>query len=225
MATVSLQKVSKAYQEGHGQRDVLRELDFLAERGETVALLGSSGCGKSTLLNVISGLTLPDSGTVEVDQVALTTLDEEARTLFRRRAIGFVFQFFHLVPTLTVEENLRLPLQLNGLEDAEHLARLEQTLRRVGLWERADQLPDRLSGGEQQRVAVCRALMHRPPLLLADEPTGNLDGSTALEVLDLLFELSAEAGSTLLMVTHSREVAARCSRILQLQHGKVVPAS
>lgn len=219
--TVSLRNVSKSFHEGDSSRGVLRNLDFQAVAGETVALLGASGSGKSTLLNLISGLVVPDSGTVTVADQALERLDEEARTRFRRRNIGFVFQFFHLVPTLTIEENLRLPLQLNGLDSADERARLTSLLQRVGLADRARQLPDRLSGGEQQRVAVCRALMHRPAVLLADEPTGNLDGSTAEVVLELLFELSRDAGSTLLLVTHSRRVAGLCARVEKMEGGRL----
>jgi putative ABC transport system ATP-binding protein len=222
-ATVSLSNVSKSYDEGESRRPVLQNLDFQAMPGETVALLGASGCGKSTLLNLISGLTVPDSGSVTVAGTSLQGLGEEARTLFRRRFIGFVFQFFHLVPTLTVEENLRLPLQLNGLESKDQLARLSGMLERVGLKDRAGQLPDRLSGGEQQRVAVCRALVHRPAVLLADEPTGNLDGPAAGVVLDLLFDLAREAGSTLLMVTHSLKVAALCQRVERVEGGALRP--
>lgn len=218
-ATVSLSNVSKSYDEGDSRRQVLRNLDLEARSGEIVALLGASGSGKSTLLNVLSGLTVPDSGSVVVAGASLPDLDEQARTLFRRRSIGFVFQFFHLVPTLTVAENLRLPLQLNGMENKAEVARIEELLRRVGLWERAETLPDRLSGGEQQRVAVCRALMHRPAVILADEPTGNLDGRAAEDVLGLLFDLVKESGATMLMVTHSRQVAALCHRVQRLQEG------
>lgn len=222
-ATVSLERVSKSYDEGESRRQVLRNLDLEALPGETVALLGASGSGKSTLLNVLSGLTVPDSGTVMVAGSSLGTLKEEERTLFRRRSTGFVFQFFHLVPTLTVAENLQLPLQLNGMESKEELARIGQLLSRVGLAERAGVLPDRLSGGEQQRVAVCRALIHRPPVLLADEPTGNLDGKAAEDVLGLLFELVKECGTTMLMVTHSRQVAGLCHRVLRLHEGALQP--
>ncbi len=219
--TVCLDAVCKSYDEGSGRRQVLRDLDFQAASGETVALLGASGSGKSTLLNLIAGLTVPESGLVNVAGLLLHKLDEEARTLFRRRHVGFVFQFFHLVPTLTVEENLRLPLQLNGLETAQERTRLRGLLERVGLLDRADQLPDRLSGGEQQRIAVCRAVLHRPPVILADEPTGNLDGKTADSVLDLLFELAREHDSTLILVTHSLDVARRCDRVERVTDGSL----
>lgn len=222
-ATVSLSNVSKSYDEGESRHQVLCNLDFQAQQGEAVALLGSSGSGKSTLLNLISGLSLPDSGSVTVAGAQLERLDEQARTLFRRKNVGFVFQFFHLVPTLTVRENLRLPLQLNGMETPQELDRLTDLLSRVRLVERANQLPDRLSGGEQQRVAVCRALIHRPQVLLADEPTGNLDGETAEEVLELLFDLCRQARSTLLLVTHSHQVAQRCDRVLRLRSGQLGP--
>ena len=189
------------------------------EAGETVALLGSSGSGKSTLLNIISGLTSSDSGKVEVAGTDLATLSQKERTLFRREKIGFVFQFFHLIPTLTVEENLRLPLQLNGMDDNEGAQRVQELLARVGLESRASTFPDRLSGGEQQRVAVCRALVHSPPVILADEPTGNLDGQTADDVLNLILELAKENGATLLVVTHSEAVAKLCQRVFRLVDG------
>jgi putative ABC transport system ATP-binding protein len=189
--------------------------------GEAVALLGASGSGKSTLLNIISGLIVPDSGSVRVDSVELSTLSAEARTLFRRERIGFVFQFFHLIPTLTVMENLRLPLQLNGKDDHSGLVRARGLLERVGLVERADSFPDRLSGGEQQRVAICRALVHRPPVVLADEPTGNLDGKTADEVLKLVLALASEEQVALVVVTHSEAVAKQCSRIVRMAEGKL----
>ena len=192
------------------------------ESGEAVALLGASGSGKSTLLNIISGLVVPDSGSVLVDGVELSSLDAEARTLFRRERIGFVFQFFHLIPTLTVMENLRLLLQLNGKDDQSGAQRAADLLKRVGLSERCDSFPDRLSGGEQQRVAICRALVHQPPVVLADEPTGNLDGKTADEVLRLVLDLAAEERVALVVVTHSESVAEQCSRIVRLAEGKLV---
>lgn len=189
--------------------------------GEAVALLGASGSGKSTLLNIISGLVVPDSGSVLVDNVELSKMNAEARTLFRRERIGFVFQFFHLIPTLTVMENLRLPLQLNGKDDQAGSDRARSLLERVGLADRADSFPDRLSGGEQQRVAICRALVHQPPVVLADEPTGNLDGKTADEVLRLVLDLAAEEKVALVVVTHSESVAEQCSRIVRMAEGKL----
>lgn len=205
-------------------RSVLSGLTLQATSGETVALLGASGSGKSTLLNIISGLVLPDSGRVALDGEDLTQLSSAERTLFRRKKIGFVFQFFHLIPTLTVEENLRLPLQLNGLDDEQGRARVQRLLSRVGLSHRAGSFPDRLSGGEQQRVAVCRALAHRPPVVLADEPTGNLDHKTADEVLDLLLQMAGEEQTALLVVTHSLEVADRCVHTYRLEDGVLLTA-
>jgi putative ABC transport system ATP-binding protein len=189
--------------------------------GETVALLGASGSGKSTLLNIISGLVVPDSGTVSVADVSLPSLDAEERTFFRRSKIGFVFQFFHLIPTLTVLENLRLPLQLNNKDDESGIKRALMLLQRVGLEDRAESFPDRLSGGEQQRVAICRALVHQPPVVLADEPTGNLDGHTATEVLSLILELASELNTALLVVTHSESVADKCGRTVRLVEGRL----
>lgn len=174
------------------------------------------------MLNLIAGLTTADSGKVFVAEERLDLLDEQKRTLFRRRKIGFVFQFFHLVPTLTVEENLRLPLQLNGMESPNELARLGELLERVGLSSKAGQLPDRLSGGEQQRVAVCRAVLHRPPVILADEPTGNLDGGSADSVLELLFEFAQSGKSTLIVVTHSEAVASACDRVQRMVDGALI---
>lgn len=220
--TVSLEGVCKSFEEGASTRKVLSKLDLQVCKGETVALLGASGSGKSTLLNILSGLTQADSGTVEVAGANLSQLTARERTLYRRQNIGFVFQFFHLIPTLTVEENLRLPLQLNGQDNKEGRVRLQNLLQRVGLSDRTDTFPDHLSGGEQQRVAVCRALVHNPPLVLADEPTGNLDGETAEAVLQLLLELAAELGTTTLIVTHSEAVASACQKTLRLRAGAFV---
>ena len=185
-------------------------------------LVGRSGSGKSTLLNLIAGIDRPTAGTVAVNGTDLTRLDEEARTRFRRRHIGFVFQFFNLIPLLTVEENLLLPLDLNGRADADGVTRARGLLERVGLAGRGDSFPERLSGGEQQRVAIARALIHDPALILADEPTGNLDADTAAGVLDLLDALAREAGRTVLMATHSREVVGVADRIFAIQRGVLV---
>jgi len=190
--------------------------------GERVAILGPSGSGKSTLLNVISGIDLPDAGTVRVGEVDLTGLDERGRTIFRRERLGFVFQFFNLIPTLTVLENLLLPLELNGRLGAEERMRAEDLLGAVGLGDRAGAFPDLLSGGEQQRVAVARAIVHRPRLVLADEPTGNLDEDTGRTVMGILDDLVDRDALTLLVVTHSRELASRMDRVLRVRHGKVV---
>lgn len=218
--TVSLTDVCKSYTEGGNHRQVLSNLSLQADAGEAVALLGASGSGKSTLLNIISGLIVPDSGKVLVDGVDISKLSTPERTHFRRQKIGFVFQFFHLVPTLTVGENLRLPLQLNDMDDEEGRERAQRLLRQVGLDGRSETFPDRLSGGEQQRVAVCRALVHQPPLILADEPTGNLDEETAGEVLNLVLDLAKENEAALLVVTHSQGVADLCDRTCRLRNGK-----
>lgn len=219
---LALEKVEKAYGvHGHGQ-PVLRSVSFAMARGERVALLGQSGSGKSTLLNVICGIDTVDSGEIEVDGVQLTDLSDNERTLFRRRHIGFVFQSFNLIQTLTVLENTQLPLQLNQMDDlAAQQAALEM-LKRVQLSERADAFPDQLSGGEQQRVAIARAMVHRPALVLADEHTGNLDAETGGKMMQLFNEIAIETGQTVLMVTHSSAVAKTADRIVHMVDGGVV---
>jgi putative ABC transport system ATP-binding protein len=219
---VELRKVGKSYREGEVERVVLRDVSVTIASGEIAVLVGRSGSGKSTLLNVIAGIDHPTAGTVVVNGTDLTALDEHARTLFRRRHIGFVFQFFNLIPLLTVEENLLLPLDLNGRANADGVKRARALLERVGLGGRGDSFPERLSGGEQQRVAIARALIHDPALILADEPTGNLDVETAADVLDVLDTLAREAGRTVLMVTHSREVVGVADRIFTVQRGSLV---
>jgi putative ABC transport system ATP-binding protein len=224
MTIVRLQGLTRSYQEGGREHIVLLDASLELAAGESVALLGPSGSGKSTLLNLMSGMDTPDAGRVEVAGTDLTGLNERDRTLFRRRHIGFVFQFFNLIPTLSVEENLLLPLELAGRIDAEHEARALDLLRIVGLAGREGAFPDRLSGGEQQRVAVARALVHRPALVLADEPTGNLDREAGDVVLDLLDSLVREEGATLMTVTHSQRVAERADRVLVLRDGRVEEA-
>jgi putative ABC transport system ATP-binding protein len=219
---VELRAVSKVYREGDRERVVLRDVDLAVVRGEFVALVGRSGSGKSTLLNLISGIDAPDSGEVAIGGTVITALRERERTLFRRRHIGLVFQFFNLVATLTVAENLRLPLELVGRAGADARERVDQLLREVGLADRAGTFPDRLSGGEQQRVAVVRALAHDPDLILADEPTGNLDTDSAEQVLALLARMSREGKKTVIAVTHSAEVARVADRVLILKNGSVV---
>ena len=219
---VEIRHVSKSYREGEADRVVLRDVSLTIARGEIVVLVGRSGSGKSTLLNVVAGIDRPTAGAVLVDGTDVTALDEQARTRFRRAHIGFVFQFYNLIPLLTVEENLILPLDLNGRADAKGLARARELLERVGLGGRGESYPERLSGGEQQRVAIARALIHDPALILADEPTGNLDAETAAGVLDLLDTLAREAGRTVVMVTHSREVVGVADRIFAIQRGTLV---
>ena len=219
---VELQHLSKTYREGEAERVVLRDVSLTLAAGEIVVLVGRSGSGKSTLLNLIAGIDRPTAGSVAVNGTDLTALDEQARTRFRRRHIGFVFQFFNLIPILTVEENLLLPLDLNGRADDKGVARARALLERVGLAGRGDSFPERLSGGEQQRVAIARALIHEPDVILADEPTGNLDADTAADVLDLLDKLAREAGRTVLMATHSREVIGVADRIFAIERGALV---
>jgi putative ABC transport system ATP-binding protein len=218
---IHINKLCKSYWEGDNQRIIFENFNLKIQHGEFVALLGASGSGKSTLLNLISGIDLPDAGQVWIADHSITALSEAERTRLRRRHLGFVFQFFNLIPTLTVEENLFLPLELNGLNAREHRRHALNLLERVGLGNRRQSFPERLSGGEQQRLAIVRALVHQPLLLLADEPTGNLDADTGAQVLEMLLALQRQAGTTVLMVTHNREIASRGDRILQLQAGRI----
>ncbi|MDP6376839.1 MAG: ABC transporter ATP-binding protein [Pseudomonadales bacterium] len=215
---ISLKCVSKGFADGERVRPVLDEFDLEIARGETVALCGPSGSGKSTVLNLIAGLLCVDAGQLVLDlgeeHVHLERLSEKARARVRRRYFGFVFQFFNLVPTLTIAENVCLPLELNAMQERrdEALARIQ----RLGLSDRLDDFPEQLSGGEQQRVAVARALAHKPPILLADEPTGNLDTDTGEAVTDMLWGEVAQEKCTLVVATHSSAVAARADRIVTL---------
>ncbi len=218
---VELQDVSKAYAEGEAVREVLTGARLTLHRGEFVVLLGRSGSGKSTLLNLISGIDLPTRGSVRVEGRDLSQLSERERTLLRRERIGFVFQAFNLLPTLTVEENVRLPLELTGRIGAAADGRVRELLAQVGLGGREHSFPDRLSGGEQQRVAVARALAHAPPLLLADEPTGNLDEQTGRQVLDLLEGLIRRDNACALVVTHAPDLAARADRTFVMEGGRL----
>lgn len=219
---VELQHVSKIYREGDAERIVLRDVSVAFRPGEIAVILGRSGSGKSTLLNLIAGIDRPTSGRVLVGSTDLTALDEQSRTLFRRRHIGFIFQFFNLIQLLTIEENLTLPLDLNERGDDKGVERVRALLERVGLAGRGGSYPDRLSGGEQQRVAIARALIHDPAVILADEPTGNLDAETAAGVLDLLDTLARESGTTVVMVTHSREVIGVADRIFSIRRGQLL---
>jgi putative ABC transport system ATP-binding protein len=215
---IKLENLSKSYREGQQLRQVLQGAQLQLHPGSFSALLGRSGSGKSTLLNLLAGLDRPESGRIWCGETELTSLDERQLTLFRRRQIGFIFQFFHLFPTLTVAENVHLIVELAG---GPHHDRVQPILERVGLWDRRDSYPDQLSGGEQQRVAVARAVVHQPQLILADEPTGNLDSENSQMVLKLLAELSRERGVTLLVATHSSEVAEAADQVLRIVDGSV----
>jgi len=221
-AFLRFHNLSKSYSEGDVRRVVLQNAHAEFQSGEITAILGKSGSGKSTLLNLISGIDAPDSGQVWVDGQDLTTLSERDRTLFRRARIGFVFQFFNLIPTLTVGENVSLPLELNRRPRLQAHEKAQQLLDAVGLIDRWDTFPEKLSGGEQQRVALARALVHDPLLILADEPTGNLDEETGAQMMALLARLTRKQNGTLLIVTHSPEVTAHTDHVLRLSHGQIV---
>lgn len=220
-ALIRLTSVSKSYHEAAGERVVLQNADLSVAQGEWLFLLGRSGSGKSTLLNLIGGIDLPDSGEVLVAGMSLTKLSERERTLFRREKIGFVFQFYNLIPTLTVEENILLPLELTRRVGSGERNRAAELLVQVGLPDRARSYPEQLSGGEQQRVAVARALVHRPAILLADEPTGNLDSRSADQVLGLITELGRATGATVVLVTHSADIARLADRQMTIVNGQL----
>lgn len=218
---LQLEGVRWGYREGGAWREVLRGVDLNVAAGEQLALLGKSGSGKSTLLHLIGALDLPSAGRIHFEGADLVALGEPARTLWRRRHVGFVYQFFNLIPTLTVLENVTLPLELNGFSERQGREMALDLLAEVSLDHRAASFPDRLSGGEQQRVAIVRALVHQPHLVLADEPTGNIDLVTGEQVLDLLDRLVRGRGRTLLLVTHSAEVASRADRVIRLVDGRL----
>ncbi len=213
--------IGKIVKSGESDLVILREIDLSVTPGEAVAIVGASGSGKSTLLAILAGLDTPSSGKIELDGVDIFSIDEDARAALRGRLVGFVFQSFQLLPALTALENTMLPLELAGRPDAEAMAR--EVLARAGLAERLHHYPKHLSGGEQQRVALARAFVVRPKLLLADEPTGSLDAEAGAGVIELLFELNKEYGTTLVMVTHDESLASRCTRIVRLAAGRIVP--
>lgn len=216
---VVLEDIEKHYTEGTMRRSVLARAGARIDRSAIVAIRGRSGSGKTTLLNLIAGLDVPDAGVVRVGGEDIHAMNDHARTLFRRRNCGFVFQFFNLVPTLTARENILIGLELNGFDDETRSRRPGELLAGVGLADRADSFPDQLSGGEQQRIALVRALAHQPGLLLADEPTGNLDADTELEMLDLIRRLPRERSTTVIIATHSELVAGYADRVLSLESG------
>jgi putative ABC transport system ATP-binding protein len=214
------QALGKRVQLPTGPLTILEDVSFSIKAGETVAIVGASGSGKSTLLSLLAGLDTPSSGEVELAGEPLSKLDEDGRAAVRGRHVGFVFQSFQLLPSLTALENVMLPLELSGAKDAEGQAR--EILRRVGLSERLTHYPRQLSGGEQQRVALARAFVTRPAVLFADEPTGNLDTKTGESVVELLFEMNASSGTTLVLVTHDPKLAARCGRVLRIDAGRLL---
>lgn len=222
-AFIETRQLCMSYPLASGRVDVLRDVNVRIEAGSCVAIAGPSGSGKTSLLLLLSGLERPTSGSVIVDGTDLGSLDADGLADLRRERVGIVFQSFHLLPSLSALDNAALPLQIAGRADAKPLAR--SMLERVGLSARVGHYPSQLSGGEQQRVAIARALVHRPQLLLADEPTGNLDDQSAESVRELLFELNQELGSTLLLITHDLEFAARCDRVLRLHEGQLHEAN
>ena len=218
---VEIKNLLKNYTEGGRTRNVLDSVNTEIYEGEFFVMLGKSGSGKSTLLNMLSGIDTPDSGSVLIDGTDVTHLSDTKQTLFRRDNIGIVFQFFNLIPTLTVLENITLPHELRGKSRKESEASARLLLERVGLQNRADTFPDKLSGGEQQRIAIARALVHEPKIVLADEPTGNLDEDTGESVLKILLELTRGAGKTLIMATHNPEIVPLADRVCRIQDGKL----
>ena len=221
---LSVTELCKSYQSGSHHQTIFEGLDLHLDKGEVVALLGASGSGKTTLLNLLSGIDTPDKGRVLINGVDIHAQGEPDRTLLRRHQLGFVFQFFNLIPTLTVAENVALPMELIGADETAIQQRVSDLLQRVGLAQMQDRYPDSLSGGEQQRTAVARALSHRPQILLADEPTGNMDEETGQRVISLLGDLVRDQATTMLIVTHSHAVAAAADRVLQLHQCKLIEA-
>jgi putative ABC transport system ATP-binding protein len=219
---IRLDRVRKTYGTGAGAVDALRELSLSIPRGRTVALLGRSGSGKSTLLNLLGAVDRPTSGSIHLAGVEISSLSEAELALFRRRRLGFVFQSFHLLPSLTVFDNVAVPWLLDRSLNAERKTRIHRLLDRLGIADKSARYPDELSGGQQQRVALARAVVHEPELILADEPTGNLDAHTGRVILDLLVELQRESGATVVMATHSEEAAERCTDRIILEDGRIM---
>jgi putative ABC transport system ATP-binding protein len=220
-AILKVAGLSRTFQEGQNHRNVLTNVNFELGKGQRLALVGRSGSGKSTLLNLLAGVDLPDSGEIKIKNNNLTEFTENQRTLFRRQHIGFIYQLFNLIPTLTVVENISLPLELNRVARAQIAKRSNAILDAVGLSDRGTSYPDQLSGGEQQRVGIARGLVHNPSLVLADEPTGNLDAESGRQVLKLLNSLVNQNQQSLIIVTHSIEIARSAERVLELKDGIV----
>ncbi len=216
---IQCHNVNKVVSTAEGQLIILDDISFGISKGETVAIVGQSGSGKTTLLSLLAGLDLPTTGSVRLFDKKLESLDEDARAELRNQSIGFVFQAFHLLPGFTALENVMVPIEIQ--DDINPQERATQLLKEVGMQHRLDHFPTTLSGGEQQRVAIARAFATQPPMLLADEPTGNLDAETGQTIIDLLFKLNAEQGTTLILVTHDEVLASRCSRRFRLDKGQL----
>ncbi len=216
---LNVSNLKKSYSSGSGSLTVLDDISFSIEEGETFAIVGPSGSGKTTLLGLSAGLDRPDSGNIELCGVEISTLNEDERALLRNRKVGFIFQDFQLLPTLTAQENVAVPLELQGAKNAAEKAK--NLLEKVGLSDRMHHYPSQLSGGEQQRVALARAFSNTPSILFADEPTGELDEATGQKIIQLLFDLNKEAGTTLVIITHDMELARKTQKILRLKGGKI----
>ena len=216
---LELTQVTKTFNSADRTLEVLKEASFVAKQGESIAIVGPSGSGKTTLLGICAGLDSPSSGDVRIDNESLSAMSEDDRADVRNRLVGFVFQNFQLLATLTALENVQVPLELRGEKSSESIAK--DLLKKVGLEERLDHYPVQLSGGEQQRIAIARAFINRPKILFADEPTGNLDADTSASIVDLLFELNRESGTTLVLVTHDLDLARKTDRIFRINFGKV----
>ena len=219
MKILEIQNLSKTYGKGDVMVRALDNVSFSVEKGEFIAIVGPSGSGKSTLLHILGGVDTPTSGTVIIDKTDISSLDETALAIFRRRQIGLIYQFYNLIPILTVEENLTLPLLLDGRKPDK--ARLNDIITKLGLTNRIDHLPNQLSGGQQQRVAIGRALINNPALLLADEPTGNLDSENSREIIALLRKFNKEFNQTVIMITHDEKIALSADRIIAIEDGKI----
>ena len=217
---IRLEHIDRIFQVGEEEVHALRDVTFVAEKGDYIAIMGPSGSGKSTLLNIIGLLDRPDGGVYELDNIKTTSLNEKEQAEVRRHKIGFVFQFFHLVPRLTAEQNIGLPLLLAGIEKEERSKRVQEALEAFGIKDRARHRPDQLSGGQRQRVAIARATIMKPSVILADEPTGNLDRASGTEVVEILEELNHQ-GITLLMVTHDPELGTRAKRKVRMVDGRI----
>ena len=220
MIVLETQNLTKTYKIRERQVDVLKDVSLKIKAGEIVAIVGSSGSGKTTLLSLLSGLDQPSSGRVWIRAEDITDKSEDELAPVRNQTVGFVFQSFHLVPSLTAIENIMFPAELNG--DPQATIKAEKLMERVGIWDRTDNFPHQLSGGEKQRVAICRALINHPEIVFADEPTGNLDSTKSAEILELLFELHREQGTTLVLVTHDMDIAGLADRVIQLRDGEIV---